>query len=371
MRTWGCLSLSLVIACAGKAPPGGNTTPDAGSDVDAAPDAPVSPVAAALSGKSIDYYGNVNLKSTDLATDGVDPPVTVTSSATDASYMLGVPVGSKLYVIASRTNYRTTRNVPVTVADMPVALDVYAVSSADATRQYTTLGLTPTAGKAVVIAELRKNDGTPLEGIPLTGVTLLDAANQPVPGIVGPYFVGSVGDVDSALTTATAYGTPLRSRAILLDVPVGTYTLAVTYTGVAGNVTNNTSITTAADGAVLALSGGLTTAPTGATDPHFAQDIWPKLQRAADNGLGCANCHTAGGPAAVLPYDTDADTTLANIRAAAGVLNATTPATSLFLMRPLYETPPTVQDHPNATFLDINDPDYKLFLLWITNGTKP
>ena len=25
----------------------------------------------------------------------------------------------------------------------------------------------------------------------------------------------------------------------------------------------------------------------------------------------------------------------------------------------------------NATFLDANDPDYKLFLLWLTNGSKP
>jgi hypothetical protein len=41
------------------------------------------------------------------------------------------------------------------------------------------------------------------------------------------------------------------------------------------------------------------------------------------------------------------------------------------LKRPLYEAPPAPQDHPNATFLDVNAPDYKLFLLWITNGAKP
>ncbi|HEY6038349.1 MAG TPA: hypothetical protein VIV58_28900, partial [Kofleriaceae bacterium] len=87
-------------------------------------------------------------------------------------------------------------------------------------------------------------------------------------------------------------------------------------------------------------------------------------------GLGCANCHTANGPAAVLPYDGTPDVTLAAIKAASGVINLATPATSTFLTYPLYEvTPP--QNHPNATFLDVNDPNYKLFLLWITNGTKP
>ena len=56
---------------------------------------------------------------------------------------------------------------------------------------------------------------------------------------------------------------------------------------------------------------------------------------------------------------------------AGGVINAVTPADSFLLKRPLYEAPPTPQDHPNATFIDVNDSDYKLFLLWITNGAKP
>jgi hypothetical protein len=370
MRTWVGLSLSLVISCAGKAPPNSGVQPDAGDD--AATDGSVTPTAAALSGKTIDYFGNVNLKGTDLSTDGIDPQVTNTSSTTDATYMLNVPVGSQFYVIASKTTgYRPTRNMPVKVADMPVTQDLYATSTVDVNRQYTTLGKVPTAGTAVVFADLRKTDGTPLEGIPLTGVTLLDAANQPVPGIVGPYFFGTAGDIDPALATATAYGTPPRSRVALLDVPVGTYTLAVTYAGAGGNVTNNTLITTAADGTVLALSGGVMAPVAGATDPHFAQDIYPKLQRAADGGLGCANCHTAGGPGAVLTYDDAADTVLANMRAAGGVINTTTPAMSLFVVNPLYQAPPATKAHPNSTFIDINDPNYKFFLLWITNGTKP
>ena len=366
-RVW--LSLSLVIACAGKAPPNSGQLPDAGDGGDAATDG-TTVTAAALSGKTIDYFGNVNMKGADLATDGIDPQVTSTSSTADATYSLDVPVGSKLFVVATKTGYRPTRSVPVTIADMPVTQDLYGIAIADVTRQYTTLGKTATAGTAVVIADLRMTDGTPVTGIAPTAVQLLDATNTAVPLAIPPTFFGSAGDVDPAATTAAAYGTPARTRVMLFDVPVGTYTLAVTYPGTAGNITNNTQITTAADGAVLVLSGGVPAPTGGATDPHFAQDIYPHLQRAADGGLGCANCHTAGGPAAILPYDADADTVLANMRTA-NVINATTPAASLFLVRPLYEQPPTAQDHPNATFLDINDPNYKLFLLWITNGAKP
>ena len=43
----------------------------------------------------------------------------------------------------------------------------------------------------------------------------------------------------------------------------------------------------------------------------------------------------------------------------------------MLLTKPLYEPPPLIQNHPNATFIDINDPDYKLFMLWISNGLKP
>ncbi len=360
--------LLVVAACAGKAPKNQDVT-DAGVDGDA--DGGLV-TGQAISGKTIDYFGNVNLDGTDIASDGVMPQVTTTSSTTDATYTLQVPVGSKLYLIASRTSYRPTRNVPVSIADTPVSDDLYVMSTVDVTRQYTTLGKTAKAGTAFLAAVMEMTDGTPVTGIPLANVQLLDAQNQPVPGVLGPYFFGSAGDIDPAATTATAYGTPARSRVAFLDIPVGTYTLSVTYPGTAGNVQNNTLVTAAADGATLAQSGGvMTTGGTGATDPHFAQDIYPRLQRAASGGLGCANCHTVGGPAALLPYDDPADTVLANMRAAVSVINTTTPAMSYFVEHPLYKPPPATQDHPNATFLDTNDPDYKLFLLWITNGTKP
>ena len=42
-----------------------------------------------------------------------------------------------------------------------------------------------------------------------------------------------------------------------------------------------------------------------------------------------------------------------------------TPATSMLLTKPLYEDPP---NHPNATFLDVSDPDYIVILQWIEQG---
>lgn len=350
--------------CPGSAPQNQNPDVDAAVEPDAG-----EVVALLLTGNVVDYFGNVNVPDVALATEGLDPPQMATSSP-DGGYSVEVVVGSKLFVLATKTGYRQTRNESVTIADASVMQNVYVASTQDIVNQYTAVGATPVAGTAVVVAELRRNNNQPLDGVPLTNIQLLDAANQPVAGTKGPYIFNAAGSLDQTATdTATFQG---RSRIAYLDVPPGNYTLAVTYdNNNGGTQTNNTTVTTAADGVTLALSGGGAGGGAAVTDPSFATHIYPKLQRAAQGGLGCANCHTLTGPAAVLKYDDPAATVLANITARPGVINTTTPADSLLLVRPLYEQPPAGQDHPNATFLDVNDADYKLFLLWITNGAKP
>ncbi|HUS32074.1 MAG TPA: hypothetical protein VMZ53_26425 [Kofleriaceae bacterium] len=358
-------TLLAVTGCPGTAPPDQNATPDADVDAD------VTPTGLVLSGKALDYFGAVALGDAALETDGLEPKATMTS-ATDGAYMVEVAVGSKFYVVGSKTGYRNTRNTPITVSDMALSQDVYLMSVQDIQNQYTSINSpTPVAGTAFVTAELRRNNNTALE-VPLASVQLLDGNNVVVTGVKGPYAYNSAGNVDMAATTVAAFGG--RARIAYFDVPPGTYTLSVTYQNAQNQpVTNTTSLTTIADGATLALSGGMQGPGmgNGVTDPSFATHIYPKLQRAAQGGLGCANCHTLSGPAAVLKYDDPAATVLANMKAATGVINTTTPADSLLLKRPLYEQPPTAQDHPNATFIDVNDADYKLFLLWITNGAKP
>lgn len=366
MRTVSSLfAVVALVGCAGKAPPdNGDTTPDAGGE-----DAGTT-TSFMLSGKAIDYFGMIAVGDATVATDGLVPP-RMTTTATDGAYQLDVAVGSALYLIASKTNYRVTRNQSLTVGDMPVTQDVYLTTLQDIRNQYTAVGATPIAGTGVVIAELRRNNNTPLEGIPLANVQLLDANNQVVTAAKGPYFFNAAGAISTAQTTAMAYGG--RSRAAYLDVPPGTYTLAVNYqNNMGGTVTTNTMLATVADGTTLVQSGGMAGGSgPGVTDPTFAVNIYPKLQRAASGGLGCANCHTLSGPAAFLKYDEPAATVLASLTARTGDINLTTPADSLILKRPLYEQPPALQDHPNATFLDTNDADYKMFLLWITNGAKP
>jgi hypothetical protein len=324
-----------------------------------------APVGQIVSGKAMDYFGNVALSDATVATDGISPQKSVNSIGDGSWEMVEVPTGSKIFLSVSHSAYRPTRNVATTVGDLPVVQDVYVMSNQDVTNQYTVLGRTPTGGRAFVAAELQLASGAPLEGIPLTNITLVDAADQPVPGVVGPVFFGSAGVLDPNLMIATAFGAPPRSRVAFLDVPPGNFTLKVID---GAQAVIPTSFTTLADGATLALSKPEQTGGN-ATDPKFGADIYPRLQRAALGGTGCANCHTAGGPGAILILDAAPADVLANLMVP-GRIDTADPALSKLLTMPLYEpTPP--QNHPNATFLDMNDRDYRLILRWIQNGTKP
>jgi hypothetical protein len=362
MRQAFSLLLLGITACVGKAPP--NT-----AQADAAVDAPPEQVALMLTGKAVDYFGNVPLEGVAIVTDGLEP---VQTTVSDPAGLYEVPllVGSKIYLVAAKTGYRLTRSTQISVAADPIMQDAFVMSVQDVKNQYTSAGATPVANTAFVVAELRRNNNVALE-VPLANIKLLDSNNQPAT-FKGPFAFNAAGNLDPVATSVAAFGG--RSRVALLDVPAGTYTLSVTYPdGNGGTQSNSTSVSTTEEGATLVLSGGSQGAGsgTGTVDPSFATDIYPKLQRAASGGLGCANCHTLTGTAAVLKYDDPAATVLTNIKARVGVINLTTPADSLLLKRPLYEQAPAMQDHPNATFIDTNDADYKLFLLWITNGAKP
>lgn len=352
------------------APPGG----DGPSGSDAAP----SETGFKVSGKAMDYFAiaPTPVPAAALSTDGIDPPQTATAGADGAYAFPVVPAGSKLYLSGTAAaNYTPTRNPTTTVEGADVVQDVYVMATNDIASKYASVGKSVIAGTGFVTVELRKNNGDPLVGAALTDIKFLDTATPPAPvPNVTPYFYAAGGSPDTAQTTSVV-DTSGKARVALHAVPPGNYTFELTTQNAGGQpVVEDVAITVKADGATLARTGNLTGTGGGggggAQNPTFTTDIYPKLQRAGQGGLGCANCHTAGGPGAVLVYDGPAADVLASIKAAPGVLDLTTPANSLFLTKPLYEpTPP--QNHPNATFVDINDPNYKLFLLWITQGAKP
>jgi hypothetical protein len=348
---------------------------------DAAPQqgTPDAPPAATIdvSGKTMDYFTALAMPSATYTTDGMTPAMSGTSGADGSFTLANVPPASSFYVLVSgdAANYYPTRNDAVTVTDKSVMTNLYAVTMNDMKRQYSTVGLTRTTGTGMSIITLVRNNGTPLEGVKPTDITLTDAAGKPVVGFQGPYFFGPNGDIMTIATLAVSTAYNGSARTAILDLPPGSYTLNVSYPNAAGTImTMTVPIMSAADSVTLlstahAVAPGAGTGGGGATPLSFATDVYPMLQRAALGGQGCANCHNATALAGGLAYDGPAATVYSKIMATPNVVVVATPATSMLLSMPLYETPPDL--HPNATWLTNLDPAYVKIMKWISQGAKP
>jgi hypothetical protein len=340
------------------------------------PDAPPEQVALKVSGVTTDYFGGIALPATAYATDGMTPAISGTSGPDGSYTLIGVPPASSFYVsITAGDLFRPTRNDAIVVKDVSLTTNVYAVSKVDTQRQYSTLGKAPTAGTAALIAELRKNDGTPLTGVAIADVSLVDAAGKPAPGAIGPFFFGKDGDVVDNNVLVQSIDVNGKARVAFLDVPPGAWMLQVNYNNDAVPPVAKTMLvpaTTIADGVTLVSTGHGDATGTGTGGGGqaltFTADVYPLLQRAAQGGQGCANCHNAITLAGGLAYDGAAADVYTKVMAAPGVVVVATPATSKLLTMPLYEVPPDT--HPNATWLTTADPAYLKILDWITAGAK-
>lgn len=360
----------VLFACVPQAPVDVPNTPDASpSPPDAAPTTSQNLL---ITGTARDYFGDTPIDAT-LASDGLTPTLTA-SSDTLGMFSLSVPSGSTFFVNASKPAFRTTRSAPIAVLDMPLADQaLYVASNAEVQNQYTGLGLAAAPNTAVVFVDLLRNNGTPLTGVPLAGITFVNQLDEPVPAVKGPYFFGANGSLVPEATLAVSTAFNGKARVGFLDCPAGAYNVKVAYQNQQGQPrTFTVPVACAVNGATLAKTGGTNddnTPPPG--NLTFTNDIYPILQRPAVNpaGRGCSaiGCHALGGLGPIR-YDDTAALVHAAVIAAPGVINLATPANSQLLLRPLYELPPAEQNHPNATFLTPQDNDYRKILRWIQQG---
>lgn len=219
----------------------GSVSADAGS-TDAG-DLDAGPTRVTVAGRVLDAWTDAEVDAALVSAEGTDPLVSDTSNGS-GEYALELIAGEAFSPLVTRASHRPTRNPALEAAESDVH-DVHVVANSDASRQYASLGLTATAGTAIVIATLRDADGDALEGIPLTDVTLVDGDGFPVG--LGPYCFGAAGDlVDAAtLTVSTAYGG--RARVGFLDCPPGEHELEVSIGG--GSLL--APVSCSADGATL------------------------------------------------------------------------------------------------------------------------
>lgn len=365
----GALALLITPACVGGAPGGGGGDDD-DPGVDAGgggggADAGQNPQGLSLSGMVMDYNNLDILSQADVSTEGLLAPLQAISGI-DGSYSLAdVPPGSLFYVTASRDNYLPTRQEPIEVIDASVQANIYVTSQAFVQRQYSTVNVPMIQGTGFIAADLRRNNGTPLEGVLAGDILLVDALEQPVGD--GPYLFGIGGDITLTAPTDPTVAINGRARLAYLNVPPGLYTLRVPYLDGQGNPQLfEVPVTVLGDASTLTATGN--GGGGGGNQPanvNFLEHVYPILQRASLGGDACADCHTAIGQMAGFQFDLDPTLVYNEMLARPNVVDLIAPEASLILSKPMYEDPP---NHPNATWANALDDSYMIVMQWIIEG---
>lgn len=121
--------------------------------------------------------------------------------------------------------FRQARNVEILIGEQSLEEDIFVAPEASILSQFATIGTIEQDHRAIVIAEIRDSDQSPLEGIPLANVVLTNSSMVPIGD--GPYYFGPAGDIDPTITTSTSY-MGRGTRLAILNVPSGEATLTVT-----------------------------------------------------------------------------------------------------------------------------------------------
>lgn len=195
-----------------------------------------------VGGYVFDLYTDAEVGDALVVADGI-APYTSTLTAANGSYSWELPKDQFYVPLVSRNQYHLTRNLWQSVPDESQVY-LHAVSRADMTRNYAGVGVTPSSGKCVVIANVVDELGDPLEGVPLSDITL--AVGEDSVG-EGPYAFGPSGDIvpPAEIDVTTEYNNVVLIA--FLNSPVGASELSLVEQG----TTTSWPITCDADGVTL------------------------------------------------------------------------------------------------------------------------
>lgn len=321
-------------------------------------DAPEPVPTVALSGRTLDYFSGAVVGTVAVETMGLAPEQSTLATDVGDFEFEAVPEHSWLFLRASASSTHAATLAEFVVGESDADADVLVVSSADLRRQHATVGVPVDPGSTMVIVSIVDVSGAPLAGISRSDLALLDSAGT----VIGsePFVFGALGDVDDSLAVSEIHGGVARFA--FLNVGPGVHQLALTCSMCEPAIETMQTVVATAGVSLVQLAVEATAQP----DETSLDSLLPLFGRGSDGGLGCANCHTAGG-ASTLVLDGAADDVRAALLATPGAIDTNNPDASLLLSKPLYEVP---ANHPNATFLDQSDSDYQRLRSWIEAGAQ-
>jgi hypothetical protein len=292
-----------------------------------------------------------------IATSGLVPEPTITTQGA-AFTIKGVPENSAFQILASAPSHRPTFSTAVIVGTDDVReAHAAVVSDAFVTTLASGFGVTPSAGRGILLARVVNDRGEPKAGVA--------ASNFALAGANPPKFLS---DTKAPLPNATA--TSASGWVIFFEVTPGVASLGLA---------TNASVTLAMPVSSIT-AGAVTLAEIRATDGaavlpknvSFANQIVPIFRPLGEGGRGCAACHSGGGigkDLGGLTLDAGANLIYKELTQEDPLrVQIASPEKSQLLTYPSREDPP--DRHPNVTFTGPLDPDYLKIQVWIKEGAK-
>jgi len=293
-----------------------------------------------------------------VSTSGVIPAPRVTAQG--ASFTIeGIPDNSTFQILASAPPMHRATFSPsiVVLVDDLDGVAAPAVSEAFLGSLATAFGVSPSAAKGVLLAQLVDDAGAPVSGV--AGANLVIAG-----GVSGPHFLDA-----NMMPAVGANASSASGWVVFFEVPAGVVELGQSATATVtlempSSPVNAGSVTIAK----IEVTAG---APVLPTNVSFANDIVP-IFALGGGGRGCEACHSGGGPGkdlGGLKLDGPASQVYTELVTEDPTrVRLLTPETSLVLTMPSRESPPDT--HPNVTFASATDPDYLKLLVWIREGAR-
>jgi hypothetical protein len=326
-------------------------------DTDPAPDSDVVGGSVRVEGRVVDLVTGQPVAGTaSVTTSGLvaSPTIEVQGS----TFVLDRILENSVFHVQATvppSHHATSSALEVTTEDRD-GVTVPAIAEMRLAQLASGFGVTPTAARGVLLAQVVDDRGQPRSGIPAASFAL-DGGT----GLKGPYFL------DAAMAPApAAMSTSASGWVMYFEVAPGLVGLRAA-TGAA--VTFDMPESPASAGVVtiarVRTIDGTFVPPKNVS---FAQQVFPIFAR-----RGCVACHAEGnGPGrdlGNLTLNNDPNNVYNELtKERAGRVVVATPETSTLLTMPSREDPP--DRHPNVTFTSKLDPDYQLIRAWIAEGAR-
>lgn len=347
MRGLLCIAISLTVSsCVFSSESAGDDEPLGGSRI--------------VEGSVVDFEsGQPVTGAASVSTSGLVPEPMVTTQAA-AFTIKGVPDNSAFQILASAPAHRPTFSPAVIVGTDDVR-EARALTVGDTfiSTLATGFGVTPSAGRGILLARVVDAAGQPKAGVAAANFALSST------GASAPRFLNA-----TRAPAPTATATSASGWVVFFEVAPGVVSL-----GLAGGatVTLDMPISPVNAGAVTIVDiKAVDGAPVLPKNVSFANQIVPIFRPLGEGGRGCAACHSGNGigrDLGGLTLDASANLIYKELTQEDPLrVQLAAPEKSELLTYPSREDPP--DRHPNVTFTSSLDPDYLKILVWIREGAK-